>query len=242
MQRYTKKVSARKGRKYGISNNLRKGNGGRRKARRGNRKGETIMFNPQAIVADRFVTKLKYTLVGTLTGGPNYDATQLYGNSPYDPIVGASTPLATGFNQLSALYKNHVVTGSSVVVQLCNTAVNGGLMTVVPTTSTTSFAGSPALAQNWAHSKTTMLGPLTSSKSYGRIKHYIATNVMYGKTSEAIKDEDSFAGAYNSRPSDLFTWHVILQACDGLSAMSADSSITITYYVQFYNRVDVTAT
>lgn len=223
---------------------------GRRRGGRRRRPGQyrhkyshpyTKIIKGPNITPDRIMVKLKYTETTALTGAALFDY-KYRGNSIFDPEEGVGGGQPTGFDQWANFYNQYIVTASAIRVDIVNTLASGSTsFIVVPTSESTSLATNLDLVQNYPYAKSALLGPLSSSRSTRRIKHYISTAKMYGKNPRAIMDDDQFGAITTANPVEQWHWHILAQSIDGTTNITGTLQVEITFYVVFYDRRDLTA-
>lgn len=205
----------------------------RRKARTGTRKArkgapwitQTPPRRQTSLWPDAFKCKLRYAALYEAGVGTTYISFR--GNGPYDPETAAGGNQPIGFDQLSAIYYNHYVRGSSFTVRF----VQGSTpvpcaVTIYPTLDASTSAQDKAQPD----SKTRIVGADKSSKCV--IRSYMTTNKQYGR--DTTKDQ-KYSGGYAAVPDNQWYWHARIASLDG-STLDGYLIGFITYYITFSGR------
>lgn len=225
--------------------------GYRKKTRYGGRKyvkrkmKATVRSNP-TFMPDRYFTKLQYsdftTVTDALGTGGRWTSRIYRGNGIFDPdqAIGGMQPLA--FDQLTAMYRRYRVYASKIHVRvhsLNSSGVAPYYLAVCP------YAGTNFSSTGWVNDivEQPYVRYFTRNQydANPAIKHCMSTAKIYGLNKNTVKTDDTFSAAAGSLPASQWSWIV---AVGNLNVgASADTSyileIKMTYYVEFYDRINL---
>lgn len=221
----------------------RKNKRGYRKRKRYNRPYKKTI-NQATGVPDVLRTKLKYSEQILLQPGPiGFGAQIMCGNSVYDPDVSGVGHQPRGYDQWSQFYKKYRVYASAIKVHyMSDQQAAAGLTNVwilpTPELPTTVSYGISSLNEN-PYAKTSMLVPYVGRGSTF-LKHYMSTKKMFG---EKLINEDGYEGktgnlGTGSDPINKWYWTVGGETVTG-SDLKVHMTITMTYYVEFFDRISL---
>nr|QXP07593.1 MAG: putative capsid protein [Arizlama virus] len=181
--------------------------------------------------------KLRY--VETITAAPAapYDKHEFSGNSVYDPnhTGGGHQPLY--YDQYSAIYSTYKVLASKIKVQMVNRSGSGSIQWIVyPSVGIDTVVNvSEALEQPMAQGSN-FLGVGQIMGGYGNMtKKYATTRRVCGASKAQISDE-SYSAAINTNPANRWYWNILAETVDAATNITYAATVTMTYYVKFYNR------
>lgn len=225
----------------------------RKKGKRNYRKGGRKVFKkikrrekPTSVIIkqpsglpDRLFVKLKYTEFLTWTQTLGTLSSNIYrGNSLFDPDLTGTGGQPYLFDQWSALYNNYRVHGCKVRFEM--TGNGGGVfncvrMGITPSTQSSTFGASgQELIQEQPRSKWRMWNMGAASVGQGIVKHYISTRQAIGLNKAGESDQD-YQATVTANPAKQWYFHCWCYTPDG-NTIAASSSITLTYFAEFYNR------
>lgn len=191
-----------------------------------------------ATLPDQMNMYFKYTesVIVTVTGGSavNY---QFRGNSLYDPDLTSTGHQPTGYDEWSAFYNKFTVLGSSCDVKAYITGIStalvvNGLVAVVPTVDaspTLTYANVLTLP-NCKHKV------FTYNTSVGHVKNRMMTNKIFGKSLQAVKDDDYYSASTTANPTNQWYWNIYINNADNSSNLSGQIVINVTYYARMTSR------
>lgn len=207
-------------------------------ARRRRNKASVTRLPTGSLVAERTFTKLRYTQRIDLT--PAAAATESYvfsGNSAFDPDVTGAGAQPLGFDQYATLYNKYRVRGSKMKV---TAAVTSGShfpckITIYPQDDNASATGVDNAAAR-PNSKTRVTAGYGSPNV--TLSKYMSSKKQLGVKS--INEETSFAALVNANPSIRWYWCVSVGTIDATTNIAGlYAEVEITYYVEFYDVVDL---
>lgn len=218
----------------------------KKKTYRKNRKYKpyTKMIRATTGVPDVLRTKLKYCdqyLIQSATFA--FGAQIMSGNSVYDPDVSGVGHQPMGYDQWSQFYKKYRVYASSIRVQFYSDQTAAAGLTnvwILPTPEEPSAVtyGIASLSEN-PYAKTGALVPYVG-KGTVLLKNYMTTNKMYG---EKLINENEYEGltgnlGTGSDPINKWFWSVGGETVTG-DVLKIRATVTMTYYVEFFDRVSL---
>ena len=212
--------------------------GGLKRFRRKLRGGRIKARSQGRLLADRTKVKLTYTLLFNAATDANGLYTYLFsGNSPYDPDVTGVGFQPTGYDQWSAFYRFYYCSGSSIRIALMNLDSTKLLRWgVVPGTNQLSTGDLATMDPiEWPYCKYRDAGPLSSSKSYTRLKSYMSTKKIYGYRTAT---NNNFIASVTGNPTNIWYWNLFVNT-PSLASSNITLSLTITYYVTFFGRQEI---
>ena len=193
------------------------------------------------IIPDRYFTKLKFSEtvdIRPTVAAPN--ARQVWrGNSLFDPDQSSTGGQPTGFDQLMSLYTNYRVYASSIKLQIMPLQTTSASFTkwCLYPCNTPSNDLSPDVGAERPYSKNTFVGG--SGQNMRFMKNFMSTKRLLGYNN--ILDNDNFIGTSGTNPSTQWYWVADYQTVGGLNNLDPGyMNCTITYYVEFFNRIDLT--
>lgn len=201
-------------------------------------KPSKVTLHKGRVIPDRYLCKLKYTQVLDMT--PAAAATEFWvfrGNSCYDPDQSGAGAQPSGFDQLMGLYQKILVRGSKIVMR--NMATSGShvpcKVAIYPSNdSTTPLAIDSAAAASFSR--------VGITNGYGgknlTLKNYMSTKRMFGVSS--LNDEKhSYSHDNASNPTFPWYWHIRGDTLNGANIASYYAEVEITYYCEFWDRIDL---
>lgn len=190
------------------------------------------------IVADRTLTRLKYTAGISLTSSGVAGSYVFRGNSIFDPDLTAGGSQPTGMDEWANFYSSYRVIGSSVklvarsgqsdpATDFTLLCVQAGLDTITDS-NYADMVGDP-------YTRSRMIAPTTAGYD-STLSHYMTTRKMFGLSKGQDKDAD-YQAAVTANPAKVWYWHLL---SDDILSGAVDQNVkvfvTITYYVEFMNR------
>lgn len=187
-----------------------------------------------------FCTKLKYNFTQALNG-TFLNIVNIRGNGAYDPEQAAGGGQPMYFDQFSALYQRYTVLSSSISCTFVNRAgVGEAAFTKVGVYPLGDLVAPLTLqeATEKDNCKYAQLGPNTGDQGIIQMNHYAKATQVLGKAKDENTD-DTLSAGIGANPAREWFWIVFAGALDGTAAISLYLDITVTYYVKFYDRQDV---
>lgn len=202
-------------------------------------RGNTLVWKSK-LVPDKIHIKMPYHTFYTLASTVS-QAVVMRGNGPYDPdvIVGGTQPPL--YDDLSLLYYEYYVIGSSITVRFINNGADTAKVYLFPhnaisTYNFTSLSGAQIDNQQYAQTRT--LSPATTGSSNTcTFKAYMSTNKMAGRKTQ---DDQAWASATNTTPTNEWTWQVgAYDYTSGTIPLNIHVEINIVYYTEWRKRANV---
>lgn len=187
-----------------------------------------------------YCCKLKYSEHLSFTSGA-YNDFIIRGNGPYDPKFAAFGGQPMYWDQLTALYNRYTAISSSVAVTFVNKTSTGEAsftkVGIYPLgDSTTAMDINTATERD--NCKYSQLGPNSGDQGIITIDHYAKATAILGKAKDENTD-DILSADISSVPARQWFWHIFAGTLDQLTATNVYIDVTVTYYVKFFNRKEV---
>lgn len=197
-----------------------------------------VVKNP-TLYPDTYRVKLRYDTRVSETA-LIFEERLYSGNSAYDPDVTFAGLQPAGFLLYSQMYQRYRVLGSSFRLQFCNT--NSSVPTIVgvypsPSIVTGIVDLDDAMAQPYG--KYSLMGVASGTSRSQYIKSYLSTKKVFGlKTINESASYEGLTGPFGtgSDPPNEWAWSLYYGSADGISNPTLMGIISVTYYVEFYDR------
>jgi len=232
MARFRRKITFRK-RTFGRKRMTKK-----RMQHRRNNPSTALVRNPTGL-SDTLFLKLKFvnTYKFTLMAGVTASTQVMSGNSIFNCDVTNANGLPMGFRQwlgtvgTPTMYQDFFVKASKIQFDFSG---SDGIMFYLYPTTTNSPTTDPTRILEQPNCKYLMT---SSGKGRQRLKHYYTTAKSFG--SKYIQNDDStFTGTVGTTPSNQWLWMCGCYNADALAGANIELAvITVTYYVQLFNKV-----
>jgi len=188
---------------------------------------------------DVMAVQLKYSRSGAFSGaGPQ--TIVFRANGPFDPefAVGGGQP--NGYDQWSAFYRRYRVIASKVVMRAGTIATGNSSGIIVTPLNTSSIQTNPQdYLENTNAKQADNVG--TAGMGSMSITHYKSTAAMRGGPYDLVQYETDLSALISANPTQGWFWHCTLYNADGTTgSVDANINITVTYYVEFYDRETLT--
>lgn len=204
-----------------------------------------LQYQPGPVVPDIVRTKLYYTMTALFgsTAGGTVNSQVFRGNSIFDPDFSGAGVQPTGFDQWATMYNTYRVHASEIAVAPIMDSTNGAAFRVAVYPSNAS-AGATLLNDSislpYCKAALVSLGrPLIPLKGLRHdtnvIKNYMSTQKILGVTS--IQQDSTLAASIAANPAGVWYWVVDFDGqMDSTANYRPNAQITLTYYVEFFNR------
>lgn len=189
-----------------------------------------------------FMTKLKYN--ETVPVSSAFGEYLFNGNSIYDPNRTSTGHQPMYQDEFAALYRKYAVSASKIQVSFVNRKAAGeigitpfGTVGVYPhTSSTTSVDLTDATERD--NCTYASIGPNTGDQGIINMTQYSKTRQVVGK---GIDDDDLIGNTGNSgnNPALPWNWHLFYGSLDATDNLELYITVTITYYIKFFDRIKV---
>jgi len=209
----------------------------RRMARRRFAKPSLLRLKSASVVPDRMLTKMTHHESVNMTV-VSVRAVQVYrGNSCFDPDLTGAGHQPLGFDQWSAFYNKYRVTGSKIVVKVASYEATEPLFVLVlpmndnlsPTTDE---------AYEYPNVKSKILTG-TAAKGTVTLSSYMSTARMKGIKS--IQYSEQYSALVSTNPAQEWYWRVIVGSVDRIGFPAAIMEVSLTYYVEMFDRNNLSA-
>lgn len=195
-------------------------------------------------VPDRLITELRYSEFRNLSAAAGGDY-QYNLNSCYDPNLTGTGHQPLGFDQLSALYQRYRVLKASWVVQHATAGVGIIAVAVVPTNNTTSLATNFDTACELPYSKSLLSSVEYTAIGLGSpsppIRGSVSLAAIYGVTEDELRASDRYQALISSDPSETAVLHCCFAEAAAVSTANVSLKVLITYQVEFFDRIQLSA-
>lgn len=219
-----------------------------RSSRSYRKKVSTTFVGPRGPVKDKTVLKLRYCDTYSSLPGVLQAAQYIYrGNSCYDPDYTGTGAQPYGWDQWLDVYQKYRVIGSTIEVKAMSYASNSTASAategcaqfyVVPNLATSDLTTSVATntfdLKNLPYARQAIVTP----DKPGYIKMYMPTGKLFGYNKYQIKSQQEFEASTVANPSKEFYWHIYTCGIDEQAA-NLYVNVTVTYYVEMFQRVNV---
>lgn len=186
--------------------------------------------------SDSVFVKLDYVDRKSLTPASPVESYAFAGNSLYDPDVSGAGHQPLYFDQYALIYQKYRVLGCKISLDIINVSGNSALYYVVEpnTTQSTLTSLSEILEQSRATApKFVPIAQRIASKH----QRYISTRKVCGLTKSQLFD-DTFGALTTANPNNLWYWNLFFQSADNASNVACDFIVKLTYYVQFFDKIN----
>lgn len=191
---------------------------------------------PTMIVPDRVITKLRYNHNFSMSTVANVAKLQAYRmNSCYDPDFTNIGGQPMGFDQWATLFSRYKVYGSKITVKTHN--MNNGVASLcriclLPTLQSAALGTDMAEVIEQPYAKNTIQG--WYQPAY--LKHYMTVEKILGLNKKTVEIETGFSAVTGENPGNEAFWHLYIQSADPSLTGTYWMTVTLTYYVEFYDR------
>jgi len=183
--------------------------------------------------------KMRYTDQGSLTNVTGNPRLVFRGNSIWDPDFALGGQTVMGWQAWNQFYLRYRVLGSAIRMTFASTndAANRGNITcaVVPVSNTAQLDATLVQSKQLPYAK---VRSTQQGANVVTIKNYISTAKVEGIPWNAPKIAAAYSAAMNANPDGDFTWFwaVTWGPMNGTAIISVDFDVTITYYVELFDR------
>lgn len=220
----------------------------RRKPYKYRNKPQTVTINEdfkqslsKQIVPRQHTTKLVYTTKFVMNQTTGTVWTYAYrGNSLYDPDYTGVGHQPRGYDQLAALYKGYRVNGCKLELMGVSPATgDGGCMEIVafPTVEVNDLtAEDPEYLAELPGASMMILNQGESKK----VTLYNSTASALGITKQKARNDDIYTASVGYNPSIVWYYQLLAQVSDESTTMDAFLYLKLTYYVTWYEPIQLT--
>lgn len=228
-----------RGRRYnrtGKSRNNRR----RYKSNRRNRYTDSVQRFGTTVPARMFV-KMRYSEKVTFSAGSS-NAYSFSGNSVFDPNVSGIGGQPLSLDQWNGFYLNYRVRSSKCTVVVNAQGAGAGSVrryalipynatqaAVINTTPISTLSEYPG-CRVWYGNTNTGSGAIKGKSSYAR------SAKVFNVTSTTLNSEENYSALFTANPVNTWQWFIRSEATDSISSPESPLYVTVTYYVELFNR------
>jgi len=199
-----------------------------------------VIFQNVSACPDRLMLKLRWTGVYRFSPGATTLTETLQANSIFDPsgTIGTDQPL--GYNEWIRFYQKYRVYGVKWETFTGYEGAVGFLhITILPSKNS---APPSNIATAFEQPRAIYLGlhEIASRRSRHN-KGYWSTSEICGVPPQEVRDENDYAALFTANPARLWYIHFNLATSDGSTNIIADMVIQLIFYVELFERVQLTA-
>lgn len=220
---------------------IRKRNMAKYQSKRGLRSTRSIGYVPRllrAAIPKRIYAKLKYTDIGTFSCGSGALALAYqYQSSLFDPraSLGGHQPLF--FDQYAAMYKSYIVYGIKYKFTFISQFDYGATAYVVYRTDTTTETNQETITER---NNRTIVRGLQQTGPFVN-KGYVSIASMYGVNKRVVATDDKFKALISANPTNMVYITPYIAQYHPSLAKDTVIQVELTYYCEFLDRMDVSA-
>lgn len=198
-------------------------------------KPSTLRLKSASVVPDRMITKLKYHDDIIFTSGAVRTVNVFRGNSLFDPDQTNVGHQPLGFDQWSSFYSKYRVYASKIVCKFVSQEETVPLFIIVVPLNDNTTPSTDAGFET-AYAKTaTMTG--YQAKGEKTVTNYMATAKI--KSIKSIEYSEQYSALISASPAQEWFWYVICGSVDRTATPDAMAEITITYYCELFDRINL---
>jgi len=187
------------------------------------------------LIPRRFSTKMVWSEKTDTVTAANTPAFVLYAlNGMNDPNkTSGSTHQPMGYDQMTVLYNNYVVTGVRVVFEGSHTAAGAHSISVQCGTQGTTFATDPSAINEYRQAYSL----ITSNQRPWKFSKYFSIASILGVKRSAIVDGADYWGTLSSASNPSYGAELYWQIynLDVSEQINTQWTVTFVYYVTFFN-------
>lgn len=181
------------------------------------------------------MTTMKCSAIYSVSATNGLAELTLLGNGLLDPLGGASTANVTGLVQLGQLYQRYIIHGSRVRVDACTaTGAVPRLVLLYPYYGTPPTTTRSMMDNAYVKSKL-ISGAGGMDKAV--LSSYMSTKKLAGL--KDLKDEENQWGTTSSNPGFQWLWSLRADNGTGGGTETTTYRITVTYYVEWFDRLEL---
>lgn len=179
-------------------------------------------------------TKLRYVQQFTVTGAA-FANRFFRGNSCYDPDQTGTGHQPMFFDQYIAVYGKYRVLASAVKIQVMNSGNASTYVVILPATVVTPvYANIDAVLEANKATSLRVVPPLQYLPQ--QQKRYMTTSKATGVSRSVVYSDDTYAALFNADPVNLWYWSFVFQTIDQATNIDLSVLLTMTLYVEFFDR------
>lgn len=211
--------------------------------------GSNFSGSQLSIVPDRYFTKLNYAdHRQAASGGATSGLQQYRGNGIFDPDFTNTGGQPRGYDQLALLYQYYRVFASKIKVRYASAtgiptgqSIGSLMLAAGDLSSSVSTASDPLKECELPRTKAKIFRYGSTDQPMGEIKRMYKTKNIWGLNKEAVANDDTFAAAITANPTNQWYWSIIWRNGDDATALNLFIWVQLTYYCEFFNRVELSS-
>lgn len=186
-------------------------------------------------IARSLRTKVTYADYFSINPGSGLGAGYIFSaNGLFDPNITGGGHQPVGFDELSEIYTEYVVVGSTITLRAVNQNAGYGLLTLSLYRSAATIANIDLSIEN-GNCVTTTVGPTGSGQEIKSLNYYCDMNKE--SLHKDITQEESFAGTQNANPAEGRFYVITLAPFDNAADLGAmNFRVEINYDVIWRDR------
>lgn len=204
-----------------------------------NHRKNILVRRMSSLFPDRAIIQLDYKDVITLsTSTPGIANNYVFRiNSLFDPDYTGTGVQCMGYDQWSMLYEKYHVSGLAYDFNCYTANTVPSNLCVYPTDNSTLVSTSVQdISMQPGASK---IVSITPDNSQCRLKGYCTPNSVLGLTKSQYKDSVNYSATTGTNPSGVAFLHLCMQPMDETSSTSITVNVSLRYYAQMYDRVEL---
>lgn len=202
------------------------------------------------IVPDITRTKLRFIQRKSMSPTLGFISVQQYrGNSIYDPDLTGQGTSVVGLSQWSLFYNKYLVRASKIKFQVIELASGEDTndetveCALIPTARSTIASIDPQRIGENTYGRFKVMFPQTNgAPNTTWMSSYMSTAKIRATSKEQVTSDSAFHSLVNANPSAEWYWNIFLQPADESSSHTYIVYVTITYYVEFFERKELSTT
>jgi len=198
-----------------------------------------ITIRPGITIPDEVRVKLKYSEQFILTETTGTANSYIFrGNGPFDPDLTGTGSQPSGYDQWSSFFLSQRTLGCRIKVRMISLAATLTYFRycVGPIPGTVTYNNSSGI-DNMAVGKYVQTREVITNTKPQVVDMEFSTAKIYGKSLNAVEEEDDFSSVIGGIPNNQWTWQIMLDALDLTNTASITVIVELWYDVVFYQKV-----
>jgi len=191
------------------------------------------------MIPDELRVSLKYSQQMVITETTGTATSYVFrGNGPFDPDLTGTGSQPAGYDQWSAFYYQQRTLGSRIKVRMISLSQSLTFFRycVGPVGGTVTYNNASGI-DNMAVGKFVQTREVITNTKPQSVNMEKSTAVMYGKSLNAVEDDDQFASVVGAVPNNQWTWQIMMDSLDLTNTASVTVIVEIEYDVVFFVKV-----
>lgn len=215
----------------------------RRRPKTSTRQGAT--FNTTSTIGgfpDRTRVKLRYTDLVELQSASVSGADYVYrGSSVFDPDFTGTGSQPANFDDFAFIYDRYRVHGSTISISVTNYAtgsVDAVTLLISARFTSTAITSLTTLLGAQAQPYSRLIKPQSVNSLQRPYTMSMSTRKRMGMTPTQYAGNQDLTATVNTNPAQNWYWHLSVLSDDLTSTNQVSINVTLTYDVEFYQRID----